>query len=158
MFFYNISDRKYNQYFYFEQTSFSELKNYNDHDEYDGLLIYTYHTNNSSTSYILNKDYMLDLKKLEMDDVTSYCQLDNLNDEKIEIRRLKEIQWTKPIVIIPFALNTFMTKYTLINDLQGIKNIIINIDDVHADLDDNEWKNKYKDVICHDLITHHDYF
>lgn len=163
MFFYNVSDRKYNQYFYIEQTSFSELKNNNNNDdeEYDGLLIYTYHTNNSSTSYILNKEYVIDVKKIENNDVELYDQLNNLNNitnEKIEIRRLKEINWTKPIIIIPLILETFMSKYTLLNDLQGLKNIILNIDETHCELEINEWSEKYKDIVCHDLVTHNDYF
>jgi hypothetical protein len=160
MFFYNISDRKYHKYIYYEQTSFSELKKYVDDNTYDGLLIYTYHTDSSSTSYIANN---IEKKIEESDIVESYCIFDNKNlsdQEKIEIRRLKEINWTKPIIIIPLYLNTYMAKYTFFNDINTLKHVILNIDNLCITLETHDWCEKYtaNNIVCHELLTHNDYF
>jgi len=124
MFFvYSLSHTKIASYVYhYPIINKYDLVTYNNNEDIDGIIIYTYHPKKSSKSYVLDSYLSLNI----VDDIDQYNMLTDKKVISFEIKNnlnnilnyLKNINWKKKIILNPLQLSDYMAKYSIIYDIK----------------------------------------
>jgi hypothetical protein len=92
---------------------YNEVKRENIDHDVNGIILYTYVSNKSSKSYIINDTQYC--KQLPFNTVSS--NLVGLREFLLELKRIK---WDRDIIIYPLVLSDYMSQISFINDVQLI--------------------------------------